>query len=479
MGASAVIDDATSEVERGVVAVDSEETMKSSAYPAEGDTFTCAQEPLLGWDPLGGEGGQGFSKPAGRVGEARATQSGSLLSSRRRVGALLIETVLPITVGPVLVEGVADDGAEVARERTEVISVQLEPELGLGLLEHVEWIAAIGGDELRDREIEVIDLVQVSEQEALAVLIGARSIASASRRAHQRFLIETRTLLDSRASRTSARLIGAKEARNEQMSKALGELDIAQLRDGLRDPVRQSEQRSSNGLESAEASFHRTLAEWVAFTLRSMFGAECDESVAGQLGHVWRSLIADSLQPFTTGDGRGPYGDDVLGAFVIIDDNRVKEILIATTDVLGSDEFERHTENRQVGGVCAELSVGDDEVEAKAWTSLSAATSPARLGGGGQHGVVAGTGLRSWRSGREPGPQRAPGQGQRFAEPVLSEARCLGTEAKPGSDEQGPQRWAAQVDLCEHGGGYGEQGSEQRYLVVLGRLSSRATAASA
>jgi hypothetical protein len=263
------------------------------------------------------------------------------------------------------------------------------------------------------------------------------------------------------------------------MSETLGELDIAQLRDGFRDSVRQSEQRSSNGLESAEASFHRTLAEWVAFTLGSMFGAECDESVAGQLGHVRCSLITDGLQSFTTGDGRGPYGDDVLGAFVIIDDNRVEEVLIATTDVLGSDEFERHAENRQVGGVCTELRVGDDEVEAKTWTSLSAATSPATLGGGGQHGVVTGTGLWSWRSGREPGTQRASGQGQRFAEPVLSEARYLGTEAEPGSDEQGPQRWTAQVDLSEHGGGHGEQGSEQRYLVVLGRLSSGAPATTA
>jgi len=47
-------------------------------------------------------------------------------------------------------------------------------------------------------------------------------------------------------------------------------------------------------------------------------------------------------------------------------------------------------------------------------------------------------------------------------------------EAEPGSDQQGPQRWSAQVDLGEHAGGYGEQGSKQRYLVVLGGLLSGA-----
>jgi hypothetical protein len=66
-----------------------------------------------------------------------------------------------------------------------------------------------------------------------------------------------------------------------------------------------------------------------------------------------------------------------------------------------------------------------------------------------------------------------------LAEPVLGETRHLSVEAQPGSDQQRSERWAAQVDLSEHAGGHGEQGSEQRYLVVLGGLLSGAAPAAA
>jgi hypothetical protein len=129
MGANAVIGEAANDVEGGVIAVDDEEAMKCSADPTKGDAFAGAEELSLVRDPLGGKRSERLSEPAGRVGEASATQSGSLLSLRGGVDALLINTVLAVTVSPVLLEGVANDRAEVARQGTEVISMQLRPEL--------------------------------------------------------------------------------------------------------------------------------------------------------------------------------------------------------------------------------------------------------------------------------------------------------------------------------------------------------------
>ena len=123
MDAHAIIDEAANDVEGSVVAVDDEEPMKRSAYPAKGDAFAFAQEPSLVRHPLGGEGGERLSEPAGRVGEASATQGSGLLSLHGGVGTLLVDTVLVITVGPVLVEGVANDRAEVARQGTEIIAM--------------------------------------------------------------------------------------------------------------------------------------------------------------------------------------------------------------------------------------------------------------------------------------------------------------------------------------------------------------------
>jgi hypothetical protein len=321
MGANAVVEEAANDVEGGVVAVDDEEPVECSADPAKGGAFACAQESSFVRDPLGSEGGERLAEPAGRVGEASATQGRSLLSSGVGVGTLLINTVLAITVGPVLVEGIANDGAEVAGQGTEVVSMQLRPELGLGLPEHLQRVAAIGVDELRNGEIEVIDLVQVSEQQTPAALFSMCSIASASRSANQGFLVQARALLDSSASGTSAGLVGTQKGRDEQMTETLGKLDIAQLGDGFRNPVRQSEHWSGDGLEDTEASFHRALAERIAFALGSVFDSELGESIAGQLGHVRRSLIGDRLQAFTAGDGRGQRIDNVFGAFVVIDED--------------------------------------------------------------------------------------------------------------------------------------------------------------
>jgi hypothetical protein len=153
--------------------------------------------------------------------------------------------------------------------------------------------------------------------------------------------------------------------------------------------------------------------------------------------------------------------------------------LIAATDILGSHHFERYPEYRQVGGVSADLSVWDDEVEAKARTSQSSGTSLTWLDAVVSGWAQPGAGLRLWWSGREPRTQRAPGQGQGLAEPLLGETRYLGMEAEPGSDQQGTQRWPPQVDLSEHGRGHGEQRSHQGDLVVLGGLLRGASPAAA
>ena len=227
MGAKAVVDEATNDVEGGVVSVEDEKAMVSSACPAKGGAFACAQEPSFVRDPLAGEGGEVLAEPVGWVSEACATQVGSLLSLDGRVGALLIDAVLSVTVGPIPVEGVTDDRAEVARQGTEVISVQLCAELGLGLLEHLERVAAKRVDELCKREIEVIELVQVSEQQTLAVLFSTCLFASAKGGAKQCLFVEARTLLDSRASGMSTCLVGTKKGRDEQVTESLGKFDIA------------------------------------------------------------------------------------------------------------------------------------------------------------------------------------------------------------------------------------------------------------
>jgi hypothetical protein len=147
------------------------------------------------------------------------------------------------------------------------------------------------------------------------------SIASASCSANECILIKRGTLLDSGASGPSARLIGAKKGGDEQMTETLGKVDIAQLGDGFGNPIRQSEHWISDRFEDAEASFHGAFAERVAFALGSVFGAELGESFAGQLGHVRCSLIGDGLQAFTASDGRGQHIDNVVGAFVVIDEN--------------------------------------------------------------------------------------------------------------------------------------------------------------
>jgi hypothetical protein len=402
MGADALVGEAANDVECGVVAVDGEKAVKCSAGPTKCDAFAGAEELSLVWDPLGGKCAERLAEPAGRIGEASTTQGRNLLSSGGGVGTLLIDTVFPSAVGPVLVEGIANNGAEVAREGTEVFSMQLRPELGLGVPEHLERVAAVGIDELRDGDIEAIDLVQVSEQQAPAVLVGACSIASASGSTNEGFFVKARALLDSSASGTSACLVGTKKGGDEEMTETLGKLDIAQSRVGFCSPVRQSEHGRGDCLEDPEASFHGALAERIAFALGSVFGSELGESLAGQLGHVRRSLIGDRLQTFTAGDGRGQYLDHVLGVFMVVEDDCVEEILIAATDILGGHQLERHSKHRQVGGVSADLSVGDDQVEPKAWAPLSAGTRLARLGARARCWTRPWGGLWSWWIRREP-----------------------------------------------------------------------------
>jgi hypothetical protein len=203
----------------------------------------------------------------------------------------------------VAVEGIAHDGAEVARQGADVIAMALRAEAGFSLLEHSQWVTAVGTKEFRDGEIEVIDLVQVCEQQPLTALFGVCLLARACRGTHPGVFVEARAVVGSGAGSASARLVGAKQGSDQQVTDALGQLGVVQLRDELGNPVGQLEQWSCDRLEKTEGSFHSALAERVTFALRRVVSTEFGKSFAGGVRHVRRSLIGDHLQPFTPSDG--------------------------------------------------------------------------------------------------------------------------------------------------------------------------------
>lgn len=342
--AHAIIDEATSDIERGLATVDGQDLLECTAYPAEGGAFASEQQLALSREPLGHQGRKRLAQPADGIGVASVANSGAVPSLGVGLGALPIDAGFMLLVCSVLVEGIANDCSEVARQRSDVIAIELCSKTGFCLSECLKGIVSKAANELGDGEIEVIQPVQMHEQQALALLFGVSLLTSTSRSADQCVLVEPRALLGSTSSGTSTRLIGAKQRGNNQMPDGLAELGITQLRDGLRDAVGQSEQGCGDGFENAETSFYRALAERIAFALGSMLDTELSKGIAGQLGHVRGALVGDRLQPLAARSGSGQYIDDMFGALVVIDDDRVEQLSIASTDVLGGDEFERDAE---------------------------------------------------------------------------------------------------------------------------------------
>ena len=101
----------------------------------------------------------------------------------------------------------------------------------------------------------------------------------------------------------------------------------------------------SDGLDGAKGPLDGGLSQRVCFALRGMVGAELFEDVRGELGHVGCSLVCDDLLT------RNAFSRVVLqrlcqdlgnelGAFVIVDDHRIEQVLVAAADILGCDQLE-------------------------------------------------------------------------------------------------------------------------------------------
>ena len=93
--------------------------------------------------------------------------------------------------------------------------MQLRAQLRFGLLENRQWVTTIFMNELRKRQLELVDFVHMSEQQATAVFFGLCRLSSALCNALECSLINTATLLNRQASSTRACLVGSKQGRNQ------------------------------------------------------------------------------------------------------------------------------------------------------------------------------------------------------------------------------------------------------------------------
>lgn len=177
---------------------------------------------------MAGERTERLTKPRDGVAEAGATQSRCPACLRVGVAALLVDAISASPVGLVAVEGIANDGAEVARQGADIVAMELRAEPGIGLLEYSQRVVAIGAKELRDREIKVIEFMQVSEQQPLAVLFGMGLLASACCSAYPCIFVKARALFGSGAGSTRARLISAKEGGDQEVTEGLGQFGVTQ-----------------------------------------------------------------------------------------------------------------------------------------------------------------------------------------------------------------------------------------------------------
>jgi hypothetical protein len=151
----------------------------------------------------------------------------------------------------------------------------------------------------------------------------------------------------------------------------------------------------------------------------------------------------------------------VVGALVVVDQDRVEQRLVAASEILGRDELEGDAEGLQRGGVAGELGFGKQHVEGESRaTRRAAATGSGRRGRGLERGKQ---GLGVTAIARDPGAQGARRECQRATELLLGKAMDA-VQALPCSHDQALHSASAQGDPREDRGDDLEQGASASEL---------------
>jgi hypothetical protein len=187
-----------------------------------------------------------------------------------------------------------------------------------------------------------------------------------------------------------------------------------------------------------------------------VLGVQLAQGERGGRRHVRGALVGEGLDAGAVAQHDAQGVDDVVGALARVDDDRVEQAAIATADVLNADELERDPEDRQVGGVGADLGARQEHVEAEAG-SARLPRGRRRRRGWARRGV-------RHRGVGEPVAQGALGQREGLAESGLGERRQFGGQAMPGACQQCMDGGAAQRDQGQGGGGDREQSAQRHQL---------------
>jgi hypothetical protein len=144
--------------------------------------------------------------------------------------------------------------------------------------------------------------------------------------------------------------------------------------------------------------------------------------------------------------------DDVVSAFPVIDDNRVEEVLVSTSDILGSDKLQRDSEGLEVGGIRGDLSIREEDIETESRSARRAFFGTLLFGGRSHRGDG-----RSLVAVCHPVPEGARAQSESLAEALLCQLGMLLLQAEIGAHDQRSDRGFSQRDVSQDGGRHAEQ----------------------
>jgi hypothetical protein len=151
-----------------------------------------------------------------------------------------------------------------------------------------------------------------------------------------------------------------------------------------------------------------------------MFHGDFLEGIDGSLSHVGGALVDNVLGPLGSSQGISQHAGDEVGALVVVDDDRIEQVLVATADVLCCDELQGDAERRQSRGIGRNQGVGQQEVEAESGTPWSALSRCGRRRGRPQDRSLPFV-LARWVTQPRTESPRAEREG--LAEPLLRHAR--------------------------------------------------------
>lgn len=199
------------DVRRGDEPMESDEASESATEPAEAESLAAAEQGAGAGDPLGGESVEGVAEPGGGVVEP-ALLLGVVVGRFGLGGGLLPCIVLEAgAFAAMLGEGGSDESAEVAREGADVVAVEMGTETSLCIAEDHDWILAEEADELGDRDVELVEGVDVLKEHASAGLIGPSCITRRRRSAYEHLLVCGAARGHGRTSCAGTSLIGTQQ----------------------------------------------------------------------------------------------------------------------------------------------------------------------------------------------------------------------------------------------------------------------------